>query len=209
MKVMKSMIYAILLFNLTCIGCYQIHNKRHGSKEAGADTTKGDSLFKESTGTFSAKAGADTSIRKDTIPAGIIRTGKVKVDSVLSFAKSLLGTPYRYASTDPKVGFDCSGYITYVFNHFNIKVPRSSIEFANQGAAVPAEQAKKGDLILFTGTDSTERDIGHIGLIISTDTTVQFIHSSSGKAHGVTITPLNNYYKGRYLKTIRIFPENF
>jgi len=35
-----------------------------------------------------------------------------------------------------------------------------------------------------------------------------FIHSSSGKANGVTITPLNDYYKGRFVKVIRIFPQN-
>ena len=41
-------------------------------------------------------------------------------DSILAFAKTLIGIPYLYASTDPAKGFDCSGFITYVFNHFNI-----------------------------------------------------------------------------------------
>ncbi len=57
----------------------------------------------------------------------------VKRDSLVSFAKSLLGIPYLYGSIDPARGFDCSGFITYVFSHFNIVVPRSSYEFANLG----------------------------------------------------------------------------
>ena len=107
------------------------------------------------------------------------------------------------------MGFDCSGFITYVFHHFNIVVPRSSIDFTEVGQEIAAEQAKPGDLILFTGTDSTERFVGHMGLIVSNENgQLNFIHSTSGKQKGVTITPLNGYYQGRYMKTIRIFPQN-
>ncbi|MER3464122.1 MAG: glycoside hydrolase, partial [Chitinophagaceae bacterium] len=60
-------------------------------------------------------------------PKYAINTKNVLPDSIVSFSKTLIGTPYRYGSTDPKVGFDCSGFITYVFNHFSISVPRSSI----------------------------------------------------------------------------------
>ena len=143
------------------------------------------------------------------IPASQIHTKNVHPQQVVDFAKTLIGTPYHYASTDPKVGFDCSGFITYVFSHFNIIVPRSSIDFTNVGRGVPTDSAKPGDLILFTGTDSTEKFVGHMGLVISNQSKqLEFIHSTSGKKYGVTITPLNDYYRGRYMKTIRIFPEN-
>jgi cell wall-associated NlpC family hydrolase len=143
------------------------------------------------------------------IPASQIHTKNIHPQQVIEFAKTLIGTPYHYASTDPKLGFDCSGFITYVFTHFNIIVPRSSIDFTNVGKTIPVDSAKPGDLILFTGTDSTEKFVGHMGLVISNENKqIQFIHSSSGRAHGVTITPLNDYYRGRYMKTIRIFPEN-
>lgn len=142
---------------------------------------------------------------KDTLPQTIIN-GHVPPDSIVNFAETLIGTPYLYASTDPKQGFDCSGFITYVFNHFKISVPRSSYEFANVGTTIPLAESKKGDLILFTGTDSTERTIGHMGIVLTNDSgRVTFIHSSSGKAHGVTISPLDKYYQGRFVKTIRLF----
>lgn len=123
---------------------------------------------------------------------------------IVSFAKTLIGTPYLYGSTDPAQGFDCSGFITYVFNHFNITVPRSSIDFTNAGKEVSIAEAAPGDLILFTGTDSTERFVGHMGIVTDNMKELQFIHSTSGKTYGVTITPLNDYYKKRYVKIVRM-----
>ena len=124
---------------------------------------------------------------------------------VKDFAQTLMGVPYVYGSTDPKVGFDCSGFITYVFNNFNIKVPRSSVDFTNVGTEVPVAESKTGDLILFTGTDPLERTVGHMGMVVSNADTLKFIHSTSGKAMGVTITPLNRGYLKRFVKTIRVF----
>lgn len=152
-----------------------------------------------------------TEIRDTVMPAvkGSIDTKLVLPDTVIAFAKTLIGTPYQYGSTDPKVGFDCSGFITYVFNHFGIAVPRSSIEFTEVGQPVSTQEAKPGDLILFTGTDSTERHVGHMGIVvINNNNQLEFIHSTSGKKYGVTITPFNDYYHSRFIKIIRIFPQN-
>lgn len=126
-------------------------------------------------------------------------------NEIVSYAKSLLGVPYKYGSTDPAVGFDCSGFITYVFSHFKVKVPRSSVEFTNVGKEVPLPLAKPGDLILFTGTDSSIRVVGHMGIVIENSDTLRFIHSTSGRQYSVAITPLSNYYMGRFVKVIDIF----
>ncbi len=137
----------------------------------------------------------------------IIPTGGAQPDQIVSFAKTLMGTPYRYGSTDPSVGFDCSGFITHVFRNFKISVPRSSVEFTDVGKEVSLSDAKPGDLILFTGTDSTVTIVGHMGIIIedAADGKKQFIHSSSGKANGVTISPVEGYYSTRFVKVVRIF----
>ena len=87
-------------------------------------------------------------------------------------------------------------------------MPRSSIDFTNVGKEIPVQSAKRGDIILFTGTDSTERFVGHMGIIVSNTDTLKFIHSTSGKQYGVTITPLNKYYQGRFVKTLRVFKQN-
>lgn len=142
------------------------------------------------------------------IPSRDVNTKNVNPDELVNFAQTLIGTPYVYASTNPKVGFDCSGFITYVFNHFDISVPRSSIDFTGVGKEVPVADAKRGDIILFTGTNPQEKFVGHMGIVISNTDTLRFIHSTSGKAMSVTITPLNSYYMGRFVKTIRVFPQN-
>lgn len=139
-----------------------------------------------------------------------IKTGLTVPDSLVAFGKSLVGTPYLYASSDPAKGFDCSGFITYVFNHFDIAVPRSSVDFTNVGKEIPSAIARPGDLILFTGTDSTTKIVGHMGIVESNEKgNLLFIHSTSGKAKSVVITPLKGYYEPRFVKVIRVFPDNY
>jgi len=129
-------------------------------------------------------------------------------DSIVAFARTLIGVPYLYASTDPAMGFDCSGFITFVFNHFSIAVPRSSVDFTNYGKELSLSAAKPGDLILFTGTDSTVRIVGHMGIVENVaDDQLRFIHSTSGKGKGVVITPFEKYYQSRFVKVIRILPD--
>jgi len=124
---------------------------------------------------------------------------------LVAYAKTLVNTCYNFGCSTPSAGFDCSGFITYVFSHFGITVPRSSVDFKNEGTAVELALSKPGDVILFTGT--TGKAIGHIGLIISNDTSgIFFIHSSSGTACGVIITKLNDYYMSRFVKVRQICP---
>jgi len=139
-----------------------------------------------------------------------IKTVSITPDSLVAFGKSLIGTPYLYASCDPVSGFDCSGFITYVFNHFGIAVPRSSVDFTNVGREIQKESASPGDLILFTGTDSTSSTVGHMGIVESNEKgNLLFIHSTSGKAMSVVISPLEGYYEKRFVKVIRVFPDRY
>jgi len=145
----------------------------------------------------------------DTANALYVNTGNTTPRQLVSYAETLIGIPYVYASSDSAVGFDCSGFITFVFNHFHITVPRSSVEFTNMPHQTSVADAKPADLILFTGTDSTEHIVGHMGIVVQNkDGRLLFIHSTSGKANGVTITLLNDYYKSRFVKIIRVFPQN-
>lgn len=139
-----------------------------------------------------------------------IKTGSTVPDSLIAFGKSLVGSPYLYASSDPANGFDCSGFITYVFNHFDIAVPRSSVDFTDMGLEIPTHIARPGDLILFTGTDSTIKIVGHMGIVESNErSNLLFLHSTSGKANGVVISPLKGYYETRFVKVIRVFPQTY
>lgn len=160
--------------------------------------------------TFTSKAQDNTSLPQqyqkmmgkilDKIPKVTIPASQL-----LDFAKSMVGTPYRYASSNPNKGFDCSGFVNYVFHNFGFKVPRSSPEFARAGVPVKLVDAKVGDVLIFTGSNPRVRRIGHVGIISSIDDgVIKFIHSSSGKANGVTITNLDGYYKSRFMKAVSI-----
>ncbi|QNK63002.1 C40 family peptidase [Pedobacter sp. PAMC26386] len=126
-------------------------------------------------------------------------------NKLIDFAKTLIGIPYHYASNNPSIGFDCSGFVSYVFHNFGFNVPRSSTEFNLAGTPVKLENAKVGDVLIFTGTNPRRRVVGHVGIIADIEgDTIKFIHSTSGKAHGVTVTTLNPYYKSRLMKAVSI-----
>ena len=139
-----------------------------------------------------------------------IETGKTTPYELVGFACSLSGTPYKYNSTDPKQGLDCSGFVTCVFNHFGIMVPRTSVDFTPVQIPVPVDSARLGDLILFTGMDSTKKIVGHMGIISSLPREpLRFLHASSGRNGGVIETDFHTpYFEARYIKTIRIFTQN-
>ena len=83
----------------------------------------------------------------------------------------------------------------------------SSVDFTNYGKEVNLKDARERDLVLFTGTDDSIRIVGHMGIITKKKDSLAFIHSTSGRAYGVTITPLNEHYKKRFVKVISIFPD--
>ena len=150
-------------------------------------------------------------LRKIKVPSFIspLSTDCITADSILQFAQTLIGTPYRTATSNPLIGFDCSGFVSYVFKKFNFNVPRSSYDFANVGEKVRLEDAKPGDIILFTGTKGHSRKIGHVGIVYCNGgDDFQFIHSTSGKEHGVTITTMDKTYRHRFVNIIRLLKQN-
>lgn len=144
--------------------------------------------------------------RTSNVPARHIDTKNVDANELVQFAEKLSGIKYKYGSAVKEQGFDCSGFIYYVFNHFNIKVPRSSKDFTNAGTEVNPAVSKKGDLILFTGTDTTGWVVGHMGIITQNNGgNIQFIHSASGNNKGVMISAMSSYFITRFVKVIRVF----
>lgn len=109
--------------------------------------------------------------------------------NLITTASSLKGTPYVWGGTTP-AGFDCSGFIQYVFNQYGKKLPRTTKELFNQGQSVSTLQA--GDIVFFTTYRSGP---SHAGIYIGDR---QFIHS--GSSNGVTHASLDSsYWSKRYL----------
>ena len=127
------------------------------------------------------------------------RSGK----EITDYALTLLGSPYIYAGMSPN-GFDCSGFITYVFDKYGVDLPHSSKMQADEGIQVAKHEAQTGDLVIFTGTNPEVREPGHVGIVISAPgDTIEFVHSSSNG--GVKISQVEGTrYDLRFLEVRRV-----
>lgn len=167
------------------------------------------SSVKKSTTPIANKEGVairSSVVIKEKIAPRSIQTRNVSADKVVTFAETLRGTHYKYGSAVKEQGFDCSGFIYYVFNKFKISVPRTSRDFTNAGEQVSTLDCKRGDIILFTGSDENSGVVGHMGFITKNQRgLLQFIHASSGKGGGVMISTMNSYFLPRFVKVIRVF----
>lgn len=135
-----------------------------------------------------------------------VNPGEINVsqrDSIVSFATELLGTPYIVASSS-REGFDCSGFVYFVFKHHKIQVPRSSGGFSNFGKEIPIENVKKGDILVFLSP--TSNIIGHIGIVTNPKgKQSNFIHATSGREMKVIITSLKQEgYARRFVKAVDV-----
>ncbi|CAN5883925.1 hypothetical protein BH24BAC1_BH24BAC1_33210 [soil metagenome] len=126
-----------------------------------------------------------------------------KTDSLLAYAKKLIGQPYVYGDIG-KQGFECSGFTSHVFSKFGISISRSSSTQAQDGQPISRSQARKGDLIIFTGTNPALRTPGHVGIILSDPgEPISFVHSSS--VGGVKISEVESTgYENRFLEVRRV-----
>jgi cell wall-associated NlpC family hydrolase len=144
--------------------------------------------------------------KKITAPTPVQQT--IDRDSIIQFALNYRGVPYVYAGNNPSKGFDCSGFVYYVFKSFNIELPRSSGGYKNIGKALDPTDFRIGDILIFYGYKD-KSVIGHVGIICEAKgLDSKFIHASSGKAGSVTISELNSdHYSKRFYKGITVLPD--
>jgi len=115
---------------------------------------------------------------------------------IVDYSKKLLGIKYVYGGSTTK-GFDCSGFVSYVFNKFGINLPRSSKDMGSGGIAVKKADLKPGDLVFFD-TNGGLNSINHVGIYIGNG---KFIHASSSLGRKVTISNLgDSYYSKTYMR---------
>jgi len=123
--------------------------------------------------------------------------------SLLDKAKAFLGTPYRYGGRTPK-GFDCSGFVSFVFDSFGVALPRSSVHQAKQGESIDLDEIQPGDLLFFK-TRGKKNRISHVGIYLGEG---QFIHAGSWgsrKSRCVKISELDgDYYVKRLVSARRV-----
>lgn len=121
-------------------------------------------------------------------------TGGAK--QLLNFAANFLGTKYVWGGTSPSPGFDCSGYVQYVYRKSGISLSRTSEQQFKNGVSVKKADLKPGDLVFFATYSS---GASHVGIYVGNNT---MIHSSSG---GVSYDDMTtSYWAKRYLGARRV-----
>ena len=129
------------------------------------------------------------------------------IDSIIFCAERYLGTRYRSGGTTCQ-GFDCSGFTSFVFGNYGIKLPHSSRDQALKGMPLDITEIKRGDLVFFKGRNARSSVVGHVGLVVEkNDSIIRFIHSSNKK--GIAYDFIStDYYKNRFIGAKRILGNN-
>jgi cell wall-associated NlpC family hydrolase len=120
-------------------------------------------------------------------------------ENVAGIAKQQLGVRYRSGGSSPKAGFDCSGFVHWVFARHGVALPRSSTYQAQAGRAVPRGSLLPGDILIFSipRTPNGRHSAIYIG-------NGKFIHSPNSGGR-VRIEELNSaYWNKHYLMARRV-----
>ena len=95
------------------------------------------------------------------------------VPEIVTTALSFRGVPYQYGGSSPVTGFDCSGFVQYVFAQYGLRLPREVRDQYREGEEIERDDVQAGDLIFF---ETVSRGASHVGLAIGGD---QFVHAPS------------------------------
>jgi cell wall-associated NlpC family hydrolase len=112
---------------------------------------------------------------------------------IVSYARHFVGTPYRWGGSSPRTGFDCSGFVRYVYGHFGITLPHSTWGDLVRGRRVPRRWLRPGDLVFFAGAS-------HVGIYVGSGRFIDAPHTGAV----VRITTMHGWYGSSYYGARRL-----
>jgi cell wall-associated NlpC family hydrolase len=104
---------------------------------------------------------------------------------LVRYARRFLGVPYVYGGSSPRYGFDCSGFVRYVYGHFGISLPHSSFADLWRGRQITRRSLRPGDLVFFAGAS-------HVGIYVGSDRFIDAPHTGTV----VRISSMNSGWYG-------------
>lgn len=136
------------------------------------------------------KAGANSAMADDMVveATDVEQTWSDKAQEVLMQALSLTGIQYKYGGKSPETGFDCSGFVRYVFSQATkITLPPTARAISQMGKTVKKEELQPGDLVFF---NTLKTAFSHVGIYMGNN---KFIHSPSAGG-SVRVESMDNAY---------------
>jgi len=122
-----------------------------------------------------------------------------KGSSIVSTARSLLGIPYKWGGRSPKTGFDCSGFVWYVFNQYGINLPRSSSQLLSVGSPADKSSIRPGDILIYKV--SKKGKSLHAAIATGSGT---FVHSPSSGKTVSEVSMSGPYWRKRLIAVRRV-----
>ena len=116
-------------------------------------------------------------------------------------ALEFLGTPYRNGGSDPS-GFDCSGFVQYVFSRHGLILPREVRDQFKTGREINLQEAQPGDLIFF---ETVSRGASHVGMVVGEG---RFVHAPSSGGVVRVEAYVANYWSQRIIGARRMTSDS-
>ncbi len=127
---------------------------------------------------------------------------QAKAQEILINAMSLTGIKYKYGGSNPDTGFDCSGFVRYVFSQAaNLTLPPTARAISQIGKTVKKEELQPGDLVFFNTLKSA---FSHVGIYVGDN---KFIHAPRTGGEVRVENMQNSYWQRRYNGAQRLDEE--
>jgi len=130
-------------------------------------------------------------------PPVVVPPAPVAPTDIVSTAMRLRGIPYRNGGSDPS-GFDCSGFVQWVFAQNGVRLPREVREQYDAGQKITLRDVEPGDLLFF---ETERRGASHVGVAIGGD---QFVHAPSSQGVVRVERVSSTYWSKRFVGARRL-----
>jgi len=149
--------------------------------------------------TIPIPTGSPASRRVETAPSA-------SASALMSTGNAYLGTRYQYGGTTPQSGFDCSGFVQYVYRKNGVTLPRASREQARAGRSLPAklDGLRAGDLLFFSQTGG---GVDHVAIYAGNDRILHSTSSGGGVRYDDLGSPRGRWFTDRLVAARRVLGE--
>jgi cell wall-associated NlpC family hydrolase len=117
---------------------------------------------------------------------------------LLATALALRGTPYLNGGSEPSRGFDCSGFVQWVFAQYGALLPRETKEQYDEGERVDQDEVQPGDLVFF---QTVSRGASHVGIAVGNG---EFVHAPSSRGVVRVERYTSGYWSSRWVGARRV-----